>query len=161
MVKKAVFFDNGTKLAVGQPNSRQKTIQRSKKIKVDFLKPYNHPHDNKVIVTFLHYLVPSLDWSTFRNSFRSTCYSNLFSITYVEVKWNGLKAFTYFILVMRCHPHSNLVLQVQPCKLYNNKYMIALAQVTHTEIFALISVLVFKLLSRKVLFVNRKDNRNR
>ena len=36
--------------------------------------------------------------------------------------------------------------------------MIALAQITNTEIFAFIPFLVFKLLSRKVLFVNRKDN---
>ena len=38
--------------------------------------------------------------------------------------------------------------------------MIASAQITNTEIFALIAVLVFKLLSHKVLFINRKDNRN-
>ena len=43
---------------------------------------------------------------------------------------------------------------------FNNKYMIALTQVTNTEIFAFIPVLVFKLLSRKVLFINWKDNRN-
>ena len=38
--------------------------------------------------------------------------------------------------------------------------MIASTQMTNTEIFALIAFLVFKLLSRKVLFINRKDNRN-
>ena len=38
--------------------------------------------------------------------------------------------------------------------------MIALTQTTNTEIFAFIAVLVFKLLSRRVLFINRKDNRN-
>ena len=37
--------------------------------------------------------------------------------------------------------------------------MIALTQITNTAIVALIAVLVFKLLSRKVLFKNRKDNR--
>ena len=36
----------------------------------------------------------------------------------------------------------------------------ASTQITNTEIFAFIAVLVFKLLSRKVLFINRKDNRN-
>ena len=51
-------------------------------------------------------------------------------------------------------------LKVQSCKLYNSKYMIASTQITNTEIFAFIAVLVFKLLSRKVLFINRKDNRN-
>ena len=53
-----------------------------------------------------------------------------------------------------------LTLKVQSCTLYNNKYMIALTQITNTEIFALIAVLIFKLLSRNVLFINRKDNRN-
>ena len=38
--------------------------------------------------------------------------------------------------------------------------MIASAQIPDTEIFAFTAVLVFKLLSRKVLFVNKKDNRN-
>ena len=57
--------------------------------------------------------------------------------------------------------HVFFILKVQPCKLCNNKYMIASTRITNTEIFALISVLVFKLLSRKVLFINGKDNRNR
>ena len=43
--------------------------------------------------------------------------------------------------------------------LYNNK-LIASTQITNTEFFALITVLVLKLLSRKVLFISRKDNRN-
>ena len=51
-------------------------------------------------------------------------------------------------------------LKVQPCKLYNNKYMIALTEITNTEISALIAVVVFELLSLKVLFINRKDNIN-
>ena len=38
--------------------------------------------------------------------------------------------------------------------------MIALTQITNSEIFALIAVLVFKLLNPKVLFINRKDKRN-
>ena len=38
--------------------------------------------------------------------------------------------------------------------------MIALTQITNTEIFAFIVVLVFKLFSRKVLFINKKDKRN-
>ena len=54
----------------------------------------------------------------------------------------------------------NLHLKVQSCNLYNNKYMIASTQITNTEIFAFIAVLDFKLLRRKVLFINRKDNRN-
>ena len=46
----------------------------------------------------------------------------------------------------------NVSLEVQSCKSYNNKYMIALTQITNTEIFAFIAVLV--------LFINIKDNRN-
>ena len=38
--------------------------------------------------------------------------------------------------------------------------MINVAQVTNIEIFIFIEVLVFRLLSRKFLFINRKDNRN-
>ena len=38
--------------------------------------------------------------------------------------------------------------------------MIASKQITNTEMFAFIAVLVFKLLSSKVLFKNRKNNRN-
>ena len=45
-------------------------------------------------------------------------------------------------------------------KLYDNKCMIASTQITNTADFAFIPVLVFKLLSRKVSFTSRKDNRN-
>ena len=38
--------------------------------------------------------------------------------------------------------------------------MIASTQITNTEVFALIAVLVFKLLSHKDLFIDRKYNRN-
>ena len=38
--------------------------------------------------------------------------------------------------------------------------MIASTPITNTKIFAFIAVLVFKLFSRKVMFINRKDNRN-
>ena len=54
-----------------------------------------------------------------------------------------------------------IILKVQSCKLYNSKYMIASSQITNTEILAVIAVLIFKLLSCKVLFINRKDNRNK
>ena len=37
--------------------------------------------------------------------------------------------------------------------------MIASTQITNTEIFTIIAVPVFKLLSRKVLFTNRKDKK--
>ena len=47
-------------------------------------------------------------------------------------------------------------IKVQSCKLCNNKYIIASTQITNTEVFAFIAILVFKLLRRKVLFTNRK-----
>ena len=47
-------------------------------------------------------------------------------------------------------------LKTQSCKLHYNKYMIASKKITNIEIFAFIAVLIIKLLSRKVLFINRK-----
>ena len=38
--------------------------------------------------------------------------------------------------------------------------MIVLTKITNTDIFAFITVIVFKLLSHKVLFIKRKDDRN-
>ena len=38
--------------------------------------------------------------------------------------------------------------------------MIASTQITNSEIFAFIAVPVFKILSRKTLFINKKDKRN-
>ena len=42
-----------------------------------------------------------------------------------------------------------------------NIYIIASTQIKNTEIFAFIAVLISTLLSRKVLFMNRKDSRKR
>ena len=38
--------------------------------------------------------------------------------------------------------------------------MITSTRITNTEIFVFTAVLVFKLLNRKVLFINKKHNRN-
>ena len=38
--------------------------------------------------------------------------------------------------------------------------MIASTHTTNTDMLVFVAVLIFKLLSRKVLFINRKDNRN-
>ena len=38
--------------------------------------------------------------------------------------------------------------------------MVVSAQINNTEIFAFVAVLVLKLLSRKVFFINIKDNRS-
>ena len=43
-------------------------------------------------------------------------------------------------------------LKVQSSKLYNNKYMIVLKQITNTKIFVFIAFLVFKLLSGKFIY---------
>ena len=51
-------------------------------------------------------------------------------------------------------------LKVESCKLCDNKHMIASTQIRNTEIVASIAVLVFKLLNRKVLLINRKENRS-
>ena len=37
-----------------------------------------------------------------------------------------------------------IAVKAQSCKLYNNKYIIVLAQIRHTEIFAFKAVVVFQ-----------------
>ena len=73
----------------------------------------------------------------------------------------NLKSNCRFDYLIRLKHFADATLKVQSCKLCNNKYMIASTQITTTEIFAFIAVIVFNLLGRKVLFINRKDNRNR
>ena len=51
------------------------------------------------------------------------------------------------------------LLEVPWRELYNEN-IIALTQITNTEIFAFITRPVFKILIPKVLFINRKDKRN-
>ena len=81
----------------------------------------------------------------------------------IENNWLNLIRLSKMILILietvQCLKNKQKYLKVQSCKLYNNKYMIASTQITNTEIFAFIAVLVFKLLSLKVLFINREDNR--
>ena len=74
--------------------------------------------------------------------------------------WVVIKLLKKFNSRSKKLPYLSFNLKVQSCKLRNNKYMITLTQITNTEIFAFIAVLVFKVQSRKVLFINRKDNRN-
>ena len=50
--------------------------------------------------------------------------------------------------------------KIQPCKLYHDKYMNASTQITNTEIFAFIAVIVFKLLRHKCLLISGKDDKN-
>ena len=42
----------------------------------------------------------------------------------------------------------------------NKKYAITLKQLTNTEVYAFMVVLVFKSQNRKVLFINRKESKN-
>ena len=66
----------------------------------------------------------------------------------------------FFTKVDTCFKKAGRLLRVQSCESFNNKYMIASTQITNTEIFAFIAVLVFELLSHKFLFINIKNNRN-
>ena len=62
--------------------------------------------------------------------------------------------FTYVFILM-----TESASMVQSRKIYNNKYMIVLIQITKMENFLLIDVPVFKLLRHNVLFINRKEIR--
>ena len=53
-------------------------------------------------------------------------------------------------------PGNEKNLKAQSCRLCN-KYMIASTQITSAEVFAFIAVLVFKLSSRKLFFVNKRQ----
>ena len=62
---------------------------------------------------------------------------------------------------IRTRKHSTLrPFLCSACKLYNNKYMIVSKQIANTLMFEFIAVVVFNLLSRKVLFRNRQNDRN-
>ena len=83
---------------------------------------------------------------TYRYSFCDWFY--VFCVT-EEVRFSVLMTFLHTL--QRFLPHLN----VQSCKLHNNKYIIASTQITNTEIFIFKAVLVFKLLNRKS-FVYKK-----
>ena len=70
-------------------------------------------------------------------------------------QWNTYTTISKILIYQRKYLDI-MNLKVPSYKLYNNKYMIASIQITNTEIFELISVLVLKLLSRNGLFTNRK-----
>ena len=95
----------------------------------------------------------------FRTRFSKTPTEGYFCREYYdEAYWNfnmNFICFSNFNFTERIQ-----ILKFQLWKLYNNKYMIASTQITRTEISAFMAVLVFKLLDRKVLLINRKDNRN-
>ena len=98
---------------------------------------------------------------------RITTVSNLINLmrqnSTIKILWKDNKVYgesEIAALDRRYKLHQPRNLKVQSCKLHNNKYMIASTQITNTKIFASIAVLVFKLLSRKFLFINRKEKRN-
>ena len=55
---------------------------------------------------------------------------------------------------------NQFLLKVQSFKSYDNKYMIASTQITNTDIFAFITVLVNKSLIRNDLFINKTNDKN-
>ena len=75
----------------------------------------------------------------------------------------AVKIHTYTLIrkgfIKNWAPNNLEILKVQSGKLYNNKYKIASKQIKNTEVFAFITVIDFNLLSRKILFINRKDSR--
>ena len=111
-------------------------------------------------------------WQTFEINIFNTIYIQYYHIIKfyififfnkigIEFAINSLIIFTsliclyIFYLYLWIHH-----LMVYSSKFYNNRYMIFLTQIANTEIFAFIAPPVFSLLRRKVLFVNKKDNRN-
>ena len=70
-------------------------------------------------------------------------------------QWNSYTTISKILIYQRKYLDI-MNLKVPSYKLYKNKYMIASIQITNTEIFEFISVLVLKLLSRNGLFTNRK-----
>ena len=91
--------------------------------------------------------------------FSSSCFLSIFGWCYLEGIVNSDNEASNNSITTQYSIKLLGNLQVQSCKLYNNKYLIASTQITNTEIFTFIAVLVFKLLSCKVLFISRKDNR--
>ena len=75
----------------------------------------------------------------------------------IQIINSALKLKIYFKLLTYLNKIIH-ILKVQSCKLCNNKYVIASTQqLRNAEIFALIDVVVFKLLSHKVLLRKRKE----
>ena len=89
-----------------------------------------------------------------------------FGVIYPFKVWCPLKDYAYLIH-LQVSSFSKLkvstfyaILKVQLFRIYNTKYMIASTQITNTEVLIFIAVLVYTSLSRRVLFINKKDNRN-
>ena len=61
-------------------------------------------------------------------------------------------------LVLNYYTNKNWLqnLKVQSCKLYKDKCMVAPTQITNTQIFSFLAVLDFKLLSRKVVYKQKR-----
>ena len=124
---------------------------------------------------------PNLSWKLFLSSFYSLQFlllqDKIFIALISNQRWmhenlngkcNKCLENLYYKILRSLQPNNrkkdlkrrNVYLKVQPCKLDNSKYITVSGKTTNTKIFAFRAVLGFKLLSRKVLSVNRKDNRN-
>ena len=102
-----------------------------------------HSSVKKILCTLWSLVLAKNSCNNISNSRRASFQTMLFLVTTLALTPN-------FCLM------SKFCLKVMSCKLCNNRYMIASTQTTNTEIFAFMSVLVLKLLCRKVLFKNRK-----
>ena len=115
---------------------------------------------NKMIFLRLLTVVSRGTTSLFRSFFFLEAWLLEFPALYLAIFWlNFWCDLKYFSIWQNIHTTIKflllpklLFLKVQSCKLYNKKYKFASTQITSTEIFALIAILVFQLLNRKVLF---------
>ena len=92
-------------------------------------------------------------------------FPNFFPIIRPVILQNITKVFTKYynftVIYNLCSRKSKMIYsQVQSCKFYNSKFIITLTQITKTQTFVFIAVVILKLLSCNILFINRKDNRN-
>ena len=120
---------------------------------------------NWVLVCFF----VSFFWRSFLSlcSFSSrVCMKNWKNVSCKFLRWNYCKLLLTLSVPEKIKnsifeiPIIPQTLKLQSSKLCSNKHMIASTQTTNTEMFGFIALVVFKLLSRKVLLLNRKDKRN-
>ena len=80
--------------------------------------------------------------------------------TFLPHNWHSRRIGYCHLWLLKNLTSLTMILKVQSWKYYNNKYMIVSTQITNTETFGFIPVLAFKLLNRKVVFINKKEVRN-
>ena len=103
--------------------------------------------NNEKSYYFRNRLIKKRQWQSFETL--CTWLFLLWNKRFPIFHWTKSEVFKDFLIFF------GAVLKVQSCIFYNNKYMIASIQITNTEMFVFIAVLVFKILSGKVLSINR------